>query len=292
MTGRDDAAGNPADTYARMLAGAGGREVDRRDSLAQGAVAVALYESPHYDLAVPGLAMTRLSVNLIDSPVSGALDGARLRGFSGGRHTVYLTPSQAAARWRKPRPSRHVNLYFQAEQVDDPLLPAGTWASPLLDLRMPRVGHLAEALAAELARPGPLSEMALDAMARLLLVAVARHQGQREPAAALSPAMLARLDEFVLAHLSERLLVRDLAAVAGLSTTHFAHAYTRATGQSPHQRVLALRVQRALQLLTTTRRPLAEVAADCGFASQQHMTQVLRRHCGLTPGRLRHERSV
>lgn len=292
MTAPGTRSGHPADTYGRMLAGAGGREIDRRDSLAQGAVAVALYESPHYDLVVPGLAMTRLSVNLLASPVSGALDGGRLRSFSGARHSVFLTPSQAEARWRKPRPSRHVNLYFSAPHFEDPMLPNRAWHTPLLDERLPRVGRLAEALARELSAPGPMSEMALDALARLLLVEVGRRHGAREPAGALSPRTLARIDEFVLAHLAERLLVRDLAAVAGLSPTHFAHAFTRITGRPPHRHVLALRVKRALQLLTTTQRPLADVAADCGFASQQHMTQVLRMHCGITPGRLRAGRSL
>jgi AraC family transcriptional regulator len=171
-------------------------------------------------------------------------------------------------------------------------LPPGAWSTPLLDERLPQVGRLAEALARELSAPGPMSEMALDATARLLLVEVARRRGARESAPALSPRTLARIDEFVMAHLAERLLVRDLATVAGLSPTHFAHAFTRVTGRPPHRHVLALRVQRALQMLTTTRRPLVDVAAECGFASQQHMTQVLRAHCGITPGRLRAERSL
>lgn len=292
MTRPDVAAGSPADTYARELSSAGGRELDRFDSLSLGDVAAALYESPCYDLQVPGLEMTRLSINLLSSPVQGALDGARPRSFSGARHTVFVTPSQAEARWRKPHPSRHVNLFFRADRFDDPLLPRRTWDRPLLDQRLPQVGCLADALARELTNPGPLAELALDSLARLLLVQVARRGLAREPAPALPPHVLARIDEFVLAHLAERLLVRDLAAVAGLSPTHFAHAYARATGQSPHRRVMALRVQRAALLLTSTTLALAEVAVDCGFASQQHMTRLLRLQCGITPGRLRAERSL
>lgn len=278
---------SPLDAYGHELRRAGGREVDRHDSLAQGAVAVALYESPHYDLAVPGLAMTRLSVNLVASPVSGGLDGAARRSYGGGRHTVFLTPSQATAHWCKPQPSRHVNLYFLADRFEDPLLPPRTWEAPLLDRHLPRVGRLADALARELAQPGPMTGLALDSLARLLLVEVARRDGARPAARALSAAMLARIDEFVRAHLAEPLRVRDLAAVAGLSPTHFAHAFTRATGGPPHRRVMALRLQHAVQLITTTACPLAEVAAACGFATQQHMTRVLRAQRGVTPARLR-----
>lgn len=283
---------SPLDAYGHELRRAGGREIDRRDGLAQGAVAVALYESPRYDLAVPGLAMTRLSVNLVASPVTGALDGACLRAFSGARHTVFLTPSQATARWCKPQPSRHVNLYFLADRFEDPLLPPRAWEAPLLDRHLPRVGRLADALARELARPGPMTELACDSLARLLLVEVARRDGVRAPARALGPAMLARLDEFVRAHLAEPLRVRDLAAVAGLPATHFAHAFTQATGGPPHRHAMALRLQEAVQLITATACPLAEVAAACGFATQQHMTRVLRAQLDITPARLRAQRRL
>jgi AraC family transcriptional regulator len=48
-----------------------------------------------------------------------------------------------------------------------------------------------------------------------------------------------------------------------------------------------LRAERAAALLRTTTRPLIEVAADCGFAHQAHMTRVFRAMFGVTPGEYR-----
>ena len=103
----------------------------------------------------------------------------------------------------------------------------------------------------------------------------------------LSPAQLARVDAFVAANLERRLLVSELAQAAGLPPARFAAAFAGARGRSPHQYVLDRRVERAASLLERTREPLADVAAACGFASQQHMTLLLRRRRGVTPARLR-----
>jgi AraC family transcriptional regulator len=42
-------------------------------------------------------------------------------------------------------------------------------------------------------------------------------------------------------------------------------------------------VERAKRLLESTRQPIAEVAAACGFCHQEHLTRVFRARCGTTP---------
>jgi AraC family transcriptional regulator len=103
----------------------------------------------------------------------------------------------------------------------------------------------------------------------------------------LTPVRLRRLADYVQAHLEQRILVADLAAVAELPVNRFAAAFATATGQSPHQYVLVQRLARAEALLRFGTEPLAEVAAASGFSSQQHMTQVMRMRTGRTPARLR-----
>jgi AraC family transcriptional regulator len=117
---------------------------------------------------------------------------------------------------------------------------------------------------------------------------VARH-GRRATKALqpLAPTDLARLHDFVIAHLSERILVADLARQVGLSLNHFALSFAKQTRQTPHQFVLALRVEHAAALLARSGASLAEIAHDCGFASQQHLCNAVRKHLGRTPSSLR-----
>ena len=161
-------------------------------------------------------------------------------------------------------------------------------AVPLLNAGIPGAGPLFDMLAAELGEGHPFAAEAVDSLARLVLVRLARHQTQRAVHAnPLTPALRERLTEFIQARLDRRLMVSDMAAVVGLSPNRFAQAFTQAVGQPPHQHVLQMRVERAVQLLHHSSHGLADIAAASGFASQQHMTKVMRRRLGTPPGRQR-----
>jgi AraC-like DNA-binding protein len=77
-------------------------------------------------------------------------------------------------------------------------------------------------------------------------------------------------------------------AAAHLGAYHFARQFTAATGLSPHQYVLARRVERALLLLQRGGDPsLAEVAACAGFWDQGQFSRHFNRLIGVTPGQFR-----
>ena len=98
---------------------------------------------------------------------------------------------------------------------------------------------------------------------------------------------LARVDDYIMAHLDQDLTLADLAKVAGLSPSYFLRAFKGATGRTPHRHLMERRVQQACDLLRRSDRPLAEITYCCGFASQSHMTDVFKRHMDITPGRYR-----
>lgn len=109
------------------------------------------------------------------------------------------------------------------------------------------------------------------------------------PTAPLSPRQVRTLDALIDARLDGQLRLADLGAELGLTQFHFARAFRAATGQSPHQYVLARRVARAQAMIAARGVPLAEIAFACGFASQAHMTDVFRNRLGVTPGRYRQD---
>ncbi len=282
-----------ADAYAQALATAGGKELEAH--MRQGArtaVCAAIYASPPYNLTVPPLAVARLSVNLTRARVSGGVEGERQRFFDAPRYSAFFVPAGMPMRWHKEAPSRHVNIYFHPDALDN-----GSDGGVLSEAQVPAfnvqvvgIRQLTDQLAQELDNPGPLNAEAADSLARLLLVRFARHL--REPGTSsnpLTPKTVMRLRDYIVAHLSERILVADLAREAGLSTNRFAQAFTQHAHQSPHQFVLAMRLDRATHLLRTSSRNLAEVAHDCGFANQQHLCNAMRRVLGTTPSGYRRE---
>lgn len=286
------AVGDGLRVYGNALANAGGREVEtlmrspHRDGVCAG-----LYASPPYHLEVPGLPVSRLSITLTSSRVTGGIDGERTRTFASKPHSLFLTPASAGARWNKESPSRHVNLYFHSgafsgDAIGDRL--ADLDRRPLLNASVPGIRPLLDQLVVELEQPAAYSAEAVDSLSRLLLIHLARHASCRPvPPQALTARGIDRVREFVVAHLAERILVPDLADVVGLAPNHFAHQFSAFTGLSPHQFVLNLRIARATELLRDSALGLAEIAIWCGFSSQQHLTRTMQSRLGITPGRYR-----
>ncbi len=95
-----------------------------------------------------------------------------------------------------------------------------------------------------------------------------------------------RVQEFVEVHVGEALCLDDLAEVAGLSRYHFSRVFREETGQTPWAFVRDTRIDRAKELLAEGHAP-AEAAHEAGFCDQSHLTRVLRRFDGRTPGELR-----
>jgi AraC-like DNA-binding protein len=78
-----------------------------------------------------------------------------------------------------------------------------------------------------------------------------------------------------------------LAASAGVSVFHACRVFRRVYGTSIHQRKKTLRLRHAIAHLLDTRWPLARIAAECGYASQAHMTNHFSSALGITPRALR-----
>jgi AraC family transcriptional regulator len=87
--------------------------------------------------------------------------------------------------------------------------------------------------------------------------------------------------------LAEPIPLTELAATAGLSVSQFSRQFKARTGLAPHRYLLGLRVDQACRLLRTDQAPIAEIAVQCGFTHQEHLTRVMRAHLDTTPGAVR-----
>lgn len=103
----------------------------------------------------------------------------------------------------------------------------------------------------------------------------------------LDAAALQKIDGFVRQHLDHSVSVATLAALVCVSPSHFYSLFREATGKTPHQHVLELRLREAARLLRETTVPVAQLASRCGFSSQSALNHAMRRHLGLTPKQLR-----
>jgi len=82
---------------------------------------------------------------------------------------------------------------------------------------------------------------------------------------------------------SRAVSLAELAHACDLSRFQVLRGFVRATGLTPHAYLVQRRVELARRMIAGGR-PLAEVAAACGFADQSHMTRTFVRRFGVSPG--------
>ncbi len=103
----------------------------------------------------------------------------------------------------------------------------------------------------------------------------------------LPPAVTRRVCDYIEGHLDEKIRLDGLAALAGLSTDHFARAFHQSVGVPPHMYLLRRRLEEVDHILRETHAPLSEIALATGFSDQSHLARHFRRWAGMSPSQVR-----
>jgi AraC family transcriptional regulator len=148
----------------------------------------------------------------------------------------------------------------------------------------PDLAIVCERVRREMADPDDLAPLALESLGLELLVRHAR-SGARDV-----PRWIVRVRDALHDSFRNPLPLSVLAAGASVERSRLTREFRRHFGMSIGAYVRDLRARRAWQLVTTTQAPLCEVAADCGFADQSHLTRAFRRAFATSPGQLRTRR--
>jgi AraC family transcriptional regulator len=99
-----------------------------------------------------------------------------------------------------------------------------------------------------------------------------------------------RMQDFIEAHMNERITLPMLARAAGYSPFHSARMFREMTGQAPFSYIRALRLSRAAERLCGGEGRIVDVALDFVFDSHEGFTRAFSRQFGMSPQRYRRER--
>jgi AraC-like DNA-binding protein len=133
-----------------------------------------------------------------------------------------------------------------------------------------------------------------DTFVQHLTVALcAIHEGDKKGSAGSSePAIAGGLKPWQK-EVAERMLgsdnlsgkpLSDVAHACGLSTPHFGRAFTKSYGVSPHRWLLIQRLEKAKALLMEPEQTMTDIAYECGFFDQSHLSHAFSRRFGQSPG--------
>jgi len=157
--------------------------------------------------------------------------------------------------------------------------------------RDPQLEHLVWALEAEHRAGFPRGELYRESLGLALAVHLL-HPPEIAWAAmprGLARGELKRIIDYIECHLHEKLSVARLAALVGLSVSHFGVLFRRSMGVPVHKYVIQRRVEHARVLLLRGELPASQVALEVGFAHQSHLARYMRTLLGTTPAAVRAE---
>lgn len=91
----------------------------------------------------------------------------------------------------------------------------------------------------------------------------------------------------LMAHGHGTMAISDIACELAVSERTINRHFTQAIGLSPKQYSSILRVKNVIIQLTTPHYTISDIALNCGFSDQSHMTRDIKNHMGKTPIHLR-----
>jgi LacI family transcriptional regulator len=107
---------------------------------------------------------------------------------------------------------------------------------------------------------------------------------------ALADREIAAAVRFIREHACDGATIADLLRTVPLSRRVLEARYKKATGRTPHEDFVRIRVARVKQLLSETDHSLERIATLSGYDHPEYMSVAFKRETGLTPGQ--HRRKV
>lgn len=217
--------------------------------------------------------------------------------------TLEIVPcnTELFAHWKVPK--ENLLLALAPEQLSK--LASLEFDREDFEFRPPPAGYvdgkallLAQLVREEFQRGESLNHLYMDSLITVFSTYLLRNystlqdRATSQPRGGLSPKAWRDIQDYIRANIGERLSVERLALLAGLSPSHFLRAFKQTVGQSPHQYILATRLDLAEHLVVTTDLPLPRIASITGFANHSHLTASMRRHKFTTPSALRRARII
>jgi AraC family transcriptional regulator len=243
-----------------------------------------------------------VSVQLSNPITIESSNGDRLQTMQFVPDDVCIFPVQLplSARWRQPLEVIVVALEpeFMAQSISDEETVNPTDVLLQLGSKDPFIKAICLALHQELQQGCPGGRLYGETVGMALAVHLLTHYSTANlrwqdyrivQNHELSSRRLSQIVDYIQSHLDEDMSLRTLAALLDMSPHYFCHLFKRVMGLPPHQYVIQQRVERARLLLKRRDRTIADIALECGFGNQSHLTKQFKKLYGITPKKYRDE---
>ena len=157
----------------------------------------------------------------------------------------------------------------------------------------PSAARILELLSREVPSQEPSAQLFVDQAIDLLCIHLVRAHSSfgalalEAPRGGLADWQLRRVTQYMREHLAKEIGLDELAALVNLSRFHFCTAFRKATGRTPHNWLMILRIEEARRLLETPALAVTDVALAVGYQTPSSFAAVFRKLVGMTPSAYR-----
>lgn len=146
-----------------------------------------------------------------------------------------------------------------------------------------------QALLREAISRQPLVPEAYVNSATQIMSAVASYLVLERMAVLQSDQLAVQLDAFLTAHFAEHFTAEDLCTHFSIGKTRLYQLSHELYGHGIAQQIRTLRINKAKELLHEKKRPLKEVAENCGYGDYNYFISVFTREAGMPPRKWQEE---
>ncbi|MCC5668620.1 AraC family transcriptional regulator [Nostoc sp. CHAB 5784] len=163
---------------------------------------------------------------------------------------------------------------------------------PQFSIIDPIIQHTAEALKAEIEEGCKTGRLFSESAATMLAVRLLQVYATCKPLIKTYPDGFAKNKlqvaiDYINTHLDQDIKLADIAELVGVSQYYFCHLFKQSVSITPHKYLTQQRIERAKLLLKNQELSIAEIAQECGFTDQSHLTKHFKRLVGITPKAMR-----
>jgi len=258
---------------------------------------VRLLTDPPGLVEVPGQEDTRVSIHA-GPPVEVSCRRAGHYHCGTSVHgDIYIIPANTPSAWEVKGQDTFLTLSVSpallnkvAEELG--LDPDGIEIRNRFQARDTQLENIGWALKEEMRCGYPCGQLYFDSLAVAVATRLIRYHSSKSvdikrPNKRLSDRRLRQVFDYIEDNLAENISLGDLAAVVGLSVSHFKVLFREAVGLAPHQYLIRRRVERAKNLLDEGKLSISQIATETGFAHQSHLARHMNRVLGVAPRALR-----
>lgn len=161
----------------------------------------------------------------------------------------------------------------------------------------PCAARILELLGREAPRNDPASRLFVEQAIDLLCIQLVRAHSSfgelalESPRGGLADWQVRRVTQYMHEHLGEEIGLDELAALVNLSRFHFCTAFRKATGHTPHNWLVVLRIEEARRQLKDRTLAVTDIALIVGYQTPSSFAAAFRKVVGMTPSEYRQKMS-